>query len=175
MKNFVLGMLCAVLISIGIACFLAWRGSIDFGADHPPSPAEAAIAMRAVDLWSEGNSRGLQNPLPATDANIIEGATLYLNHCAGCHGIPSNPDSNFQQSFYPPAPGFFRQMPDMTDSSTFYVMKRGIRWTGMPAWDRTLTDTQIWRIVLFFDNMHKLPPAAQKVFEPDVSKTTGAK
>jgi mono/diheme cytochrome c family protein len=36
----------------------------------------------------------------------------------------------------------------------------------MPAWNHTLTDEQIWQIVLFFKNMHKLPPAAQKVFSP---------
>jgi mono/diheme cytochrome c family protein len=36
----------------------------------------------------------------------------------------------------------------------------------MPAWGRTLSDDQIWQIVVFFDNMHRLPPAAQKVFEP---------
>jgi mono/diheme cytochrome c family protein len=171
-KNFILGILCGFAILAAAGYFLLERGYIDFGADRAPSSTEAAIAMHAVDAWTARNAGGAQNPLSASEENITAGATLYLNHCAGCHGVPSNPDSSFQHSFYPPAPGFFSQMPDMSDASTFYVIKRGIRWTGMPAWNRTLGDEQIWQLVLFFDNMHKLPPAAQKVFAPYAPKNS---
>jgi mono/diheme cytochrome c family protein len=148
------------------AYFLLERGYIDFGADRAPSSVESKLAMGAVDAWSERRARDQKNPLSASEENITAGATLYLNHCAGCHGVPSNPESQFQSSFYPPAPGFFRDMPDMNDAETFYLIQRGIRWTGMPAWNRSLSEQQIWQIVVFFDNMHKLPPTAQKVFEP---------
>ena len=166
MKKFVFGMIFGLAAFAVAAYFLLERGYIDFGADRTPSAMESKFAMGAVDAWSERRAGDRKNPLPPTDENITAGASLYLNHCAGCHGVPSNPDSKFQQSFYPPAPGFFRDMPDMHDAETFYVIQRGIRWTGMPAWNRTLSEQQIWQIVVFFDNMHKLPPAAQKVFEP---------
>jgi mono/diheme cytochrome c family protein len=55
------------------------------------------------------------------------------------------------------------------------LIQRGIRWTGMPAWDRTLGDQQVWQIVLFLDNMHKLPPAAEKVFEAAGQRTANSK
>jgi mono/diheme cytochrome c family protein len=174
-KDFILGMLCGFAILAAGGYFLVERGYADFGADRTPSPTEASIAMRAVDEWSARNARGATNPVPTTDDNITQGATLYLDHCAGCHGVPSNPISNFQRSFYPPAPGFFREMPDMNDASTFYIIKRGIRWTGMPAWNRTLSDEEIWQVVVFFDNMHKLPPAAEKVFEPYAAKSAPAR
>lgn len=166
MRAFLFGIVFGIAAFAAAAYFLFERGYVDFGADRAPSRAESKFAMGAVDAWSGRHSGDRKNPLPATEENIVAGATLYLNHCAGCHGVPSNPVSPFQQSFYPPAPGFFRDMPDMNDADTFYLIQRGIRWTGMPAWDNTLTDDQIWQIVLFFDNMHKLPPAATKVFTP---------
>jgi mono/diheme cytochrome c family protein len=150
-------------------------GYVDLGADQPPSHAESRLAMEAVDAWATRGSRGERNPVAPTEGNITAGATLYLNHCAGCHGVPSNPESQFQRSFYPPAPGFFREMPDTNGPQTFYAIKRGIRWTGMPAWSRTLTDEQIWQIVVFFDNAHKLPPAALKLFEPAAIRATDPK
>ena len=160
---------------VAAAYFVAQRGYFDFGADRAPSSIESKVAMGAVDGWTARQAANLKNPLPASAENITAGANLYLNHCAGCHGVPSNPESQFQRSFYPPAPGFFRQMPDMSDGANFYVIQRGIRWTGMPAWRYTLTETQIWQLVTFFDNMHELPPAAQQVFDASAQRISGKK
>jgi hypothetical protein len=50
----------------------------------------------------------------------------------------------------------------------------------MPAWNKTLRDTQIWQLVTFMSNIEKLPPAALKVLQApagtgsDVPATTGA-
>jgi mono/diheme cytochrome c family protein len=174
-KKFVFGIIFGLAAFAAVAYFLLERGYIDFGADRTPSSAESKFAMGAIDAWSTRRAGDQNSPVPVTDENITAGATLYLNHCAGCHGVPSNPDSEFQRSFYPPAPGFFREMPDMNQAETFYVVEHGIRWSGMPAWNRTLNDQQIWQIVVFLSNMHKLSPAAQKVFEPVAQQTAKSK
>jgi mono/diheme cytochrome c family protein len=108
--------------------------------------------------------------LAPTEANIAAGAQLYLDHCAGCHGVPSNPDSPFGRSFNPPVPEFFKDAPDMSESQNFYIIQHGVRWTGMPAWGQTLSDTQTWEIVRFLGNVEKLPPAALKVLGPQPAK-----
>jgi len=175
LKGLLLGFLLGIAAVVAGAYYLLQRGAIDLGADNAPSGIESKIAMKWVDAWAARHAADKRNPLAASEENITAGATLYLNHCAGCHGVPSNPQSQFQRSFYPPAPGFFREMPEMNDSTTFYVIQRGIRWTGMPAWNRTLSDAQIWQIVVFFDNMHKLPASAQKVFEQSAARVSGTK
>jgi len=98
-----------------------------------------------------------------------------VNHCAGCHGVPSNPDSQFAHSFNPEVPSFFKDAPDMAEHQNFYIIKHGIRWTGMPAWDKTLDDTQTWQIVTFLSNIEKLPPAAQKELAPYGTQPTDQK
>lgn len=165
MRAIIVGFLLGAAACVAAAYFFLGRGYIDFGADATPSRIEANFAMSAVDEWADRRAGDRSNPVAATEENVVSGATIYLNHCAGCHGVPSNPESQFQRSFYPPAPGFFREKPDMGDSETFYVIKRGIRWTGMPTWGSTLTDEQIWQSVLFLDNAQKLPTAAEKIFE----------
>jgi mono/diheme cytochrome c family protein len=53
----------------------------------------------------------------------------------------------------------------MSENQNFYIIQHGIRWTGMPAWNKTLNDMQIWQLVTFLSNIEKLPPAAKKKLE----------
>ena len=56
---------------------------------------EEQLAMSAVDASTERNAPEMKNPLPADEATLVAGAQLYVNHCAGCHGVPANPESQF--------------------------------------------------------------------------------
>jgi hypothetical protein len=35
----------------------------------------------------------------------------------------------------------------------------------MPAWNKTLNDTQMWQLVTFLSNIEKLPAAAKREFD----------
>lgn len=169
MRNFLLGIIFTIVVPFLGAYFYATRGYVDFRADQEPSSAERHFAMAAVDASTDRHASDAKNPAPATVENLVAGATLYLNHCGGCHGIPSNPDSQFARSFYPPAPGFFKEAPDMPENQNFYIIVHGIRWTGMPAWGKTLNEKQIGEIVTFLSNIEKLPPDAKRVLGTSAS------
>jgi mono/diheme cytochrome c family protein len=164
MKNFLLGILFALVAMIVGGWFALKQGYVDFAADQRPSFVESKLAMAAVDASTGRRALDQKNPISPTEESIAAGAKLYLDHCGGCHGVPSNPDSRFARSFYPAVPGFFHDAPDMSEGANFYIIRHGIRWTGMPAWGSTLNDTQIWQVVTFLSNIGKLPLAAQKVF-----------
>jgi mono/diheme cytochrome c family protein len=166
MKNFILGFVVALLIAGCGLYFYVKGGYISFDADQHPSEFEEHTAMQAVDAATDRRAPNLKNPLPASEENIVAGAKLYVNHCAGCHGLPSNPDAQFAKSFYPEVPSFFKDAPDMPENQNFYVIQHGIRWTGMPAWNKTLNDTETWQLVTFLSNIEKLPPAATKELAP---------
>lgn len=175
MRNFFTGIFLTLLV-LGVAGFLVVKkGYVDFRADQEPSLLEQKLAMEAVDSSTDRRAADLKNPVAATDENLVAGTKLYINHCAGCHGVPSNPDSQFGRSFYPTVPAFFKDSPDMPDSQNFYIIQHGIRWTGMPGWSKTLNETQTWQLVTFLGNIEKLPPAAKKEFDqPGLSTPVGA-
>jgi len=54
----------------------------------------------------------------------------------------------------------------MPENQNFYITQHGIRFSGMPAWGGTLSETQIWMLVTFMSNIEKLPPPALKELEP---------
>lgn len=171
MRGFLIGFIFAVIVVIGGGYYLLKQGYVDFSADHEPSHSEIHLAMAAVDASTDRNAPQTKNPLAANEETLVAGAHLYMDHCAGCHGLPSNPDSQFGRSFNPPVPQFFKEAPDMPENQNFYIIHHGIRWSGMPAWSSTLNDAQTWQLVTFLSNTEKLPSAAQKELELAASTT----
>jgi mono/diheme cytochrome c family protein len=169
MRNFLLGIIFTLVVLVVGAVWCTRMGLVNFQADQPPSTIERWFAGGASDAYVERNAPHTQNPVPATEQNIVAGAQLYVNHCAGCHGTPSGPDTPLMHSFNPPVPRFFVHAPDMPDNQNFLVIQHGLRMTGMPAWDKTLNDQQIWEITTFLSNISRLPPAAKKALEPSPS------
>ncbi len=163
MRGFLLGIMVTLLVLVIGVAWYAKTGRVNFEADHPPSGLETRFAMSAVDAATDHRAPDVKNPLPATDENLVAGAHVYLDHCAGCHGTPSNPDGQFASSFNPPVPQFFRNAPDMPDNKNFYVVQHGIRWSGMPAWNKILSEQQMWQVVTFMSRTENLPPAAKAV------------
>jgi len=59
------------------------------------------------------------------------------------------------------------QAPDMPDYENFYIIKHGVRWTGMPAWGNLMTDSEVWQVVTLLSRFEKLPPeAAEELKKP---------
>lgn len=169
MRAFLFGIIFTIIGIIVGGYFLLHAGYVNFNADEPPSRAEKHMAMAAVDAATDRNAPQVKNPLTANEDTLVAGAKLYMDHCAGCHALPSDPDTQYGRSFNPPVPQFFKEAPDMAENQNFYIIQHGIRWSGMPAWKNTLNDTQTWQLVTFLSNTEKLPPAAQKELEPPTS------
>jgi mono/diheme cytochrome c family protein len=164
MRNFVSGILFTWIVLCAGGYWIFEKGYVNFAADQRPSDVESKLARSARDASADRRAPVRENPIAPTEKNLAVGAKIYLDHCAGCHGVPSNPESAFSWSFYPPVPGFFKGTPDLSEKQNFYAIQHGVRWTGMPAWGGTLPETQIWQVVTFLNNIQKLPPAAQNVF-----------
>jgi mono/diheme cytochrome c family protein len=48
--------------------------------------------------------------------------------------------------------------PDMPENQNFYIIKHGVRLSGMPAWGSLLNEEQMWQVTTFLSHMDKLPP-----------------
>jgi hypothetical protein len=61
------------------------------------------------------------------------------------------------------------------------LRRTGVRYTGMPAWDKTLGEQDMWKITMLLSHLDKLPPAVQEYWktsfgaEPAVEKKEGMK
>ncbi len=162
MRNFIIGIgvtLAAMALGGGIVAFF---GLMDTSAELKPGKLETYVASEALDAAVKKRAGNLANPVPATDANVLEGMTLYSMNCASCHGTLDKSPSLLAEDFYPPVPQIIIDPMDDPEWFIYYVVKHGIRWTGMPAWSKHLKDEEIWKVALFLSRINSLPPAVQE-------------
>jgi mono/diheme cytochrome c family protein len=62
-------------------------------------------------------------------------------------------------------------MAQYTDSQLFWLIKHGIRNTGMPAWGGMLSDDEIWQIVSLLKNSQDLPPSVETEWNAPKTKS----
>jgi len=60
---------------------------------------------------------------------------------------------------------FAQQPPRLTAPQMFWIVKHGVRYTGMGAWDKLLSDDEIWKVVTFLNHMEHLPPRVAEEFQ----------
>lgn len=161
MGKFLLGVIVTLLVLILGGLGFAMLGFFPTAANVAPPHFERHLAMSAVDASMERHAPRITNPLMPNDDNLKDGIKLYTMNCALCHGGLDRKPSTLASSFYPPPPNLVSDPPDDPEWHIFYTIRTGVRYTGMPAWDKTLTNDDMWKIATFLSHMDKLPPAVQ--------------
>src|SRR5438874_11315521 len=104
MRNFVLGVIVtlAVIILGGLAFLML--GFFPTHADTVPPAIERRVAMNAMDASMDRHAPHVNNPVPPTEDNLIEGMKIYTMNCALCHGALDMKPSPLEKSMYPGPP-----------------------------------------------------------------------
>ena len=161
MGKFLLGVIVALVVLVLIAFGILTLGFFPTAANVPPGHLETRIATSASDASMERHAPRVTNPLTPIDSNLEDGMKLYTMNCALCHGSLDRKPSTLASSFYPPPPNLISDPPDDPEWHIFYTIRTGVRYTGMPSWDKTLSQEDMWKITMFLSHMDKLPPAVQ--------------
>ncbi len=84
---------------------------------------------------------------------------MYRENCAICHGLPGQSRTPTSKGMYPPPPELFKGhgVTDDAPGITYWKVANGIRLTGMPAYTKALSDTEMWQVSLLLANADKLP------------------
>jgi thiosulfate dehydrogenase len=166
MFKFLLGFVVGVCLLLMAGYLFVTRGGIFMGTKGGPLPMEQSVMSKALDA-SIGRSSQDESPLPADETNLLAGAHVYQQNCAGCHGRLDQPPSAIAKRFYPNVPQLLPPGKGVTDDpvgATHWVVKNGIRFSAMPSFEVKLTDQEIWQVSLFLRSADKLPPTVQEAF-----------
>lgn len=162
MGKFILGIIVGAVALVLAGWAYTRSGYMPVNADISPGTFERYIASTALDASIERQAPRVNNPIPPTDANLIDGMKFYTMNCAQCHGELTRKPSAFGESFYPAAPQLILHPLDDPEWHIFYAVKHGIARTGMPAWGKTASDDDLWKVTAFLSRIEKLPPAVQE-------------
>jgi len=161
MRKILLGTVLTLAFLLLSALVVTRLGLMPVSADGDHSRLEARIMPAVLHASIVRHASGETNPVALNEDNLKAGVDTYKAMCARCHSTPEGKASIYGQSFYPPAPQLPNGMSQYTDSQLFWVIKHGIRNTGMPAWSSLLADEEIWQIVILLKNSKDLPPSVE--------------
>lgn len=155
------------LILLALAAYAGVKlGLMPANADARPSRIERWAAGASLHATLRREAPQGAPPIPLTDANLIAGIKIYAANCAVCHGGPDAAPSKIARGLYQKPPQLAKEgVEDDPEGVTYWKVRHGIRLTGMPAFVRTLDDTQLWQVTLFLKHMDSLPPAPERVWK----------
>ena len=165
MKGFVLGIVFAlVALIVGGWIYLRWGNPAVAVADKA-YPFERQIVR--VPLGARIAREMNKPPYAGSEDVYANGAMVYKENCAACHGVPGE-DVAYAQWMYPRAPQLFKKhahgnvvgVSDDDPGETYWKVKNGIRLTGMPAFQHVLSDEDMWDVTLLLKNADQPMSAA---------------
>lgn len=145
--------LIAFLLAILVLSY-AFVSSEGLSARKKPSNFEYAIANFALALSIPSEAKKLRNPLSSEPQVLAEARKHYKDHCAVCHAVDGGGKTTLSAGLSPEVPDLRAQhIQNLTDGEMFYIIKHGVRFTGMPGWD--LGDEHSWRLVALLRQLPK--------------------
>ena len=158
-----LALLTAVLVALALG--FIYSGLFDVAASSPDAGAVHWVVTTVRDRSIARRSKDVQAP-PLTDPEMIRtGFRHYRENCVTCHGAPGVEASEIGQGLSPYPPELATASEEADPRELFWIVKNGIKMTGMPAFGVTHTDPEIWAIVAFLKKMPKMTPAEYQALE----------
>ena len=154
-----LGALIVLLIAmaLGLAMYF-YSGSYPVGADVPHSGLVASTLERIRDRGIAAQSRQVQQPQDLNDPKRISiGAGHYAAMCAVCHLAPGYDRNETAAGLNPHPPQLVHHL-SLTPAQIFWIIKHGLRMTGMPAWGGTHSDEELWDLTAFVLQLPNMTP-----------------
>lgn len=139
-----------------------YLGLYPIGADVPHNAVTYRVLETARERAVARAARDVAVPADLdASARLLSGGADYNDMCAGCHLRPGEDQSDFTLGLYPAPPNLTEAHdvhgdPATRDQRRFWIIKHGIKASGMPAWGPGHDDERIWNMVAFLKRLPDL-------------------
>jgi mono/diheme cytochrome c family protein len=159
MKKMLWGMWLTFMMLATLGAGAVYSGVISVAADDPHWGWVYEVFETARDRSIEFHSSAIQAPLLDDEAMIVAGAGNYASMCASCHLAPGVSETELSRGLYPSPPNFAASTMSGEPHERFWVIKHGIKASGMPAWGQSMQDEYIWQMVAFMEELPDMSAA----------------
>ena len=157
MKRWILVVLVALALAVVVIVGLT---QIRLDALQEPGHVETFLATLVKHLLVRRSSREGIPPAPTNlQASIEEGDKLYATDCSMCHGPDGRTPTDSGRWMYPRASDLTSpEVQQYRDRQLFWIVKNGIRLSGMPAFGKVEPDEHIWNLVHYLRTLRQSAP-----------------
>ena len=163
------GFLWLVVIALIVGVVVMFSGVINVAATDPHNPVTRFILSTTMDNSVRAHAKGITAPALNDPQTVMEGFRHYREMCVGCHLAPGIESTEIREGLLPRPPKLQETVDEWTPGELFWVIKNGVKMTGMPAWGPTHSDAKLWAIVAFLE---KLPHMTTEQYQ-EMDRTAG--
>jgi len=147
--------------AVGLIVLLVvmYGGAYDVSASRPHTALMEGILEETRDSSVKSHAKGAQIPEWYATADQERGFAHYDEMCALCHGAPGVEPAELVEGLNPEAPGLVEAGEEWDSAELFWIVKHGIKMSGMPAFGGTHSDESIWHIAAFVQGLRDMAPA----------------
>ncbi|HTN62228.1 MAG TPA: c-type cytochrome [Devosia sp.] len=167
-----------LLMAFGLATVLGvgivWGGAINVGASTGHWPITDWFLHFAMRQSVAAQSAGIETPPLDAPGQVRRGAAHFEIACAICHGSPAAEQATEILGMTPPPPLLMEVVGDWTPRELFWIVKHGVKFTGMPAWPSQERDDEVWAMVAFLRRMPEMTAADYRALALGGERTADA-
>jgi len=156
------------LVALGAGVFI-WSGAYNVAADDPHWPLTNWMMVTVRERSFEVRATGIDVPDLSGEGLIRAGAGNYDAMCAECHLEPGEDATELSAGLYPAPPDLAREGTN-DPAEAFWIIKHGIKMSGMPAWGKSMDDQSIWGMVAL---LQRLPEMSKDQYHELVESSGG--
>ena len=177
MKPVLWTLLVVLVVGVAGALIVAYTGPVSVAARSARGGPLEWFLNTTMDHSVRAHASGIAVP-PLDDSSLVNlGFDHYREMCVTCHGSPAGGQSEAAMGLNPPAPELSEAAGDWTPAELYWIVKNGVKMTGMPSFAPTHSERELWAIVAFLQKLKSMnPPPSQrspKNTPPDVLGVEG--
>ncbi len=168
MGKFIVGVIIGILLVPAAFYVYVSLGLAPVATSAPPMPFERFFAKTALHAVLRREAPKTLSKT-ASDAVLLAGARVYTHNCVLCHGFPNQPESRVAKGMFPHPPQLFEPGHMVTNDPvgvTYWKVQHGIRLSGMPGFESSLTNDDLYAVSLLLANANHLPANVQQALAP---------
>jgi mono/diheme cytochrome c family protein len=138
-----------IVLLVGAVVLIVAFTQVKLDAIQKPGRVETflATAVKRILIYKSSRS-GIPSPPADLQASAKEGDTIFGTDCSMCHGADGHTPTDTGRWMYPRASDLTSTaVQAYRDPELFWIIKNGIRFSGMPAFGKVESDEHIWYLV----------------------------
>jgi mono/diheme cytochrome c family protein len=158
-----------VVVVLLISVSWVWFGFYDVAASRPDNKITRLFFSHVMDRSVKYHSRGIVAPDLTGAPQRMAGYMRFRERCVVCHGAPGMEPSAMGKGLLPYPPDLSEAIEDWKPHQAFWIVKNGIKMTGMPSFGGSISDQAVWEIIAFARMLPGMPPRQFSNFPSDSS------
>lgn len=160
-STFTIAIVTLVLASVivtGAGLAYIYSGRYNVAAAEPHNALSRWILRTTLKNSIKAHAQQVSAPPELSAEQRSHGVEHYKDTCVVCHGAPGLKRGELGKGFKPMPPDLAKAVPQWSERELFWIVKHGIKFTGMPAFGPTHTDEELWQLVDFLQRLPKMSP-----------------